>query len=129
MQRKNLHKCLLITIKILPMLISLFYLLNTILTYYNIDLIFISFLASVSILPLMFMYLCSIVFKYCFYHRMFLHYILICNIITYLDYRFILPLNDFEMLMLYIIITGISLFLILYNYVKINKRTITKNNK
>ena len=116
-QRKNLHKILLLAIKILPMLISIFYLINTVLTYFGIDLIVISFVSSVSILPLIFMYLCSVVFKFCFYHRMFLHYILICNIVTYLDYTFHLPLSEFSLLMLYMIITGISLFIILYNYV------------
>lgn len=116
-QRKNLHKILLLTIKVLPMLISICYLANTILTYFGIDLIVISFLASVSLLPLIFMYLCSMVFQFCFYHRMFLHYILLCNIITYLDYVFCLPLSEFGLLMLYMIITGISLFIILYSYV------------
>ena len=127
-QRKNLHKILLLAIKILPMLISVFYLLNTVLTYIGKNTIIISFISSVSVIPLFFMYLCSIVFKFCFYHRMFLHYILICNIITYLDCKCKLLLTDFELLMLYMIVSGISLFLILYAYVTIfNKGSITKN--
>ena len=127
-QRKNLHKILLLVIKTLPMLISVFYLLNTVLTYMGKNTIIISFISGVYIIPLVFMYLCSMVFKFCFYHRMFLHYILICNIITYLDYKCKLPLTEFELLMLYMIISGISLFLILYAYVtRFNKGSITKN--
>lgn len=126
--RLSLHKLLRIVIKILPMLIALFYLLNTVLTYCGIDLIFISFIASVSLLPLLFMFLCSIVFQFCFYHRMFLYYILICNIITYIDYKFVLPITDFNLFMLYMIITGLTLFIILYDYQR-NKKSTRKNNQ
>ena len=131
-RRSNLHKILLLSIKIMPMLISIFYLLNTILTFFNIDVIIISFIASVSLLPLLFMFLCSIVFQFCLYHRMFLYYIFICNLITYIDYKYTLPLSNFGLLMLYMIVSGISLFVILYSYVsntKFNKSTVTKNFK
>ena len=58
---------------------------NTICAYYEIDTIWMSYVGGTSILTLMFLYLASYVFKFCEYHRMFLHYIVICNIIDTID--------------------------------------------
>ena len=108
--------------KLLLMLIALFYVINTATAYIGIDIPVLSNIAGMSLLTWIFMYLSTIVFKFCLYHRMFLYYILatdIINIIDYIiDYYVGIPITNFEMLMVHSVITGVSLFIILYVYVK-----------
>lgn len=129
LKSKYLYKIEIFLLKILPMLIALLCLLNSILSYFKIDLVIFSYLGSVSILTLLFLYLSSYVFQFCEYHRMFLHYVLITWIINIIDYYVGIPINDLEYLCLQMIIAGISLFIILYLYVKTNKKATIRNSR
>ena len=104
-------------------------LLNSIFSYIGIDLVILSYLGGTSIFTLIFLYLSSYVFKFCSYHRMFLHYVLITWIINITDYYIGIPIDDLEYLCLQLIVAGISLFIILYLYVKNNKKAATRNNR
>lgn len=121
---KNLYKLLIVMLKYIPMIISLCYLANTITAYVGIDIPVLSSIAGMSLLTWIFMYIATIVFKFCSYHRMFLYYILIVDIINIIDYYISIPVSDFQLLMLHSIITGISLFIILFLYLKRNKHKI-----
>ena len=55
---------------------------------------------------------------------MFLYYILIVDIINIIDYYIGIPISDFQLLMLHSIITGISLFIILFLYLKIKRKWV-----
>lgn len=111
---KVLYKICLIMIKAIPMCIAFVYLLNTLLSYFDIDLPILSTIGGTSMLTLLLLYVLSITFKFCLYHRMFLHYILIENIITYIDYYTKGTLcTDRELFVLNSIIAGICLFVIL----------------
>ena len=111
---KSLYKMELYLIKIIPMLFAGLSLLNTTLSYFDIDIPLISYIGSVSILTLMFMYLSSYVFKFCIYHRMFIHYTSLNWILNIIDYYIGIPLDNRDLFILYMSITGIFLFLILY---------------
>lgn len=111
---KSLYKMELYLIKIIPMLFAGLSLLNTVLSYFNIDIPLISYVGSVSILTLMFMYLSSYVFKFCIYHRMFIHYTSLNWVLSIIDYYIGIPLSDRGLFLFYISLTGIFLFLILY---------------
>lgn len=126
---KILYKVQLYLLKVIPMVMAFIYLINTILSYFDIDLEFLSYLGSGSILMIVYLYVSSYVFKFCEYHRMFLHYIVIINIVNTYDYYIGIPINDLMLLILYQIISGIFLFIILYLYVKTNKGTTIKNNR
>ena len=89
---------------------------NSILSYFNIDLVLISYIGSSSILSFVFFYISSYVFKFCKYHRMFIHYTLITWIINLYDYYIGIPINDLNYLCLQMIIAGIFIFIILYLY-------------
>lgn len=123
---KNLYKLLIVMLKYIPMIISLCYLANTITAYVGIDIPVLSSIAGMSLLTWIFMYIATIVFKFCSYHRMFLYYILIVDIINIIDYYIGIPVSDFQLLMLHSIITGISLFIILFLYLKVNGTKINK---
>lgn len=71
---KLLYKITVIVLKILPMLLAFITLLNSILSYFNIDLVILSYIGGVSLIPILFIYITSYTFKFCEYHRMFLHF-------------------------------------------------------
>jgi hypothetical protein len=115
---KTLYKIELLLLKTIPILMAICSVSNSILSYLDIEVVLLNYIGGVSILPLLFLYLSSYVFKFCEYHRMFLHYLLITDIINVYDYHIGLPLDDLKYLCLHMIITAISLFMILYLYIK-----------
>ena len=108
------------------MILAFTALLNSILSYFNIDLYILSYIGGISIFTMVFLYLSSYVFKFCEYHRMFLHYVVITWIINTIDYYIGIPINNLEYLCLQMIIAGISLFIILLLYYKTNKKICLK---
>lgn len=138
---KLLYKITVIVLKILPMLLAFITLLNSILSYFNIDLVILSYIGGVSLIPILFIYITSYTFKFCEYHRMFLHYIVITWIINIIDLYIGIPINDLEYLCLQMIIAGISMlylgFILLIvtsiklriTYVEGIKRLIDENSK
>lgn len=129
LRSKSLYKIFLILIKIIPMFMAFLCLLNTVLSCFGIDLVILSYIGSTSISTLLFMYLASYIFKFCKYHRMFIHYLGLTWIINILDYYIGIPISTRNILLLYFIISGIFLFLILYFYVKTNKKPSCINNR
>ena len=125
LKSKILYKIELFLLKIIPMLMAVCSACNSILSYFDIEVTIINYIGGVSLLPLIFLYLSSYVFKFCAYHRMFLHYLLITDIINIYDYHIGIPLDNLEYLCLHMIITVISMFIVLYLYM--NKKK--KNNK
>ena len=126
LRSKLLYKIELRLLKIIPMILALTALLNSILSYFNIGLYILSYIGGISIFTMVFLYLSSYVFKFCEYHRMFLHYVVVTWIINTIDYYIGIPINDLEYLCLQMIIAGISLFIILLLYYKINKKICLK---
>lgn len=123
-RRSNLHKLLLLVLKYIPMVIALCYMLNTM--FYIEPL---SNIAGVSLLTWVFLYLASVVFEFCSYHRMLLWYILIDDILNIVDYYWNIPISTDNLIRIHNILVGITLFIVLILYVKDNKITVRKNNK
>lgn len=106
------------------MVIALCYMLNTM--FYIEPL---SNIAGVSLLTWIFLYLASVVFEFYSYHRMFLWYILIDDILNIVDYYWSIPISTDNLIRIHNILAGITLFIVLILYVKSNKVIIRKNNK
>lgn len=119
---KLLHKIQLILLKVIPMVMAFIFWLNTILSYFNIDVEVFSYIGGSSIITLAYLYAASYVFRFCEYHRMFLHYVVVIWIVEIYDLYIGIPLSDLLLLIMYQIISGIILFIILYLYVKNHKR-------
>ena len=111
---KTQYKLVLQTIKIIPVLLALCDLTNTLLYLLGFDIEILSFIGGISYLTLAFLYLVSYVFRFCVYHRMFLHYILINNIIGTAEYTVGIPVSDQVFFYGWTIFTGLFLFVILY---------------
>lgn len=116
---KMLYKAEIWLLKVIPMTIAALYLTNTITSYLGLDLPVFSLIGGLSILPWLFLYVSSFVFKFCLYHRMFLYYTLVCDVISYVDYYAGLPFADCTLFKINILIAGIFLFFILYLKFKI----------
>ena len=123
-RRSNLQRLLLVVLKYIPMVIALCYMLNTM--FYIEPL---SNIVGVSLLTWVFLYLASIVFEFYSYHRMFLWYILIDDILNIVDYYWSIPISTDNLIRVHNILAGITLFAALILYVKSNKAIIRKNNK
>lgn len=119
--RRRLYKLEVLVLKLIPMVIAACCLLNTFLSYLNIETEILSYLSGIGLLPTLFLYLSSIVFKFCIYHRLFIYYIVVNNIICYIDYKYSIPISDKDYLNLHIFIVGIFLFIILYMKFKLCK--------
>lgn len=115
---KRLYKVTIAALKIIPMLLALCVILNMLFDFFGIDSFIPSLLGGISILPLIFLYLTSYVFCFCAYHRMFLHYIVVNNVLTYTDYYIGLPFGNDMLFMIHVLIIGVFLFLVLYLYRK-----------
>ena len=113
---KYLYKIELYVLKIIPMLLALCSFLNTTLFYFGINLPILTYIGGISFLTLGFLYLSSYVFKFCGYHRMFLHYILVVNVISYIDMEFNILISDFNLLIIYTTIALIFMIIILIKF-------------
>lgn len=127
--RESKYKLLILVLKFIPMLTALCYMTSTIFNYFDYNIEPLSNIGGMSLLTWVFIYLASVVFKFCSYHRMFLWYILIDDLFNIIDYYWSIPISTDNILMLHNIWIGITLFIILVLYVKSNKIIIRKNNK
>lgn len=119
-----LYKVQLYLLKVIPMVMAFICLLNSTLSYFNIDLPILSYIVGNSFLTIIYFYITSYVFKFCAYHRMFMHYTTITWILNIIDLYIGIPIGDLPYLLLQLIIAGVSLFIILYLYVKTNKKSL-----
>lgn len=111
------------------MSIALCYLLNTLAAIFSFNCQILSHIAGMSLITWIFLYLATIVFKFCAYHRMFLWYILTNDIINIIDYYLNIPINDSQIIAMNCSIAGIMLFIILYLYVRSNKKSIKEDSE
>lgn len=121
MMTKKLYKLELLLIKSLPLGIALCYLLNSILSYFNIDTYILSTIGGMSFFPLIFILVSSFVFKFCIYHRLPIYYIILSDIINYYDLYVGIPLDNRNLFIMNMIIAGIFIVLIVFTKAKICK--------
>ena len=124
--RSKLYKAEIALIKALPFLLAVLYLIATVLDYYMISSTIINYIA-LGILYV-FIYISFHVFKFCAYHRMPIHYIVLINILSVYDVYIGIPLDTFRLMQMYAIITCLFIFLTVYLYVKNHKKPTSKDN-
>lgn len=129
LKSKLLYKIQLYFLKVIPMVMAFICLLNTILSYFDIDVEVLSYLGSCSLLMVTYLYVASYVFRFCEYHRMFLHYIVVNCALNIYDTYVGVPLDDRGLLTMYLSVTGVFLFIILYLYVKNHKKPTVEDSR
>lgn len=118
LRSKSLYKVTIFTLKIIPMLLAICDIVNTLLYMWDINAEVLSYFGGVSFLTLVFLYLASYVFRFCEYHRLPLHYVVITNIISIIDYNFSIGLAP----AIYLTIAGIFIVLLVYLHQRNGKR-------
>lgn len=111
---KNQIKLFVLVSKVLPMILALCHLFNCVLGYFGWNNVILGYISGISILTVCYLYLVSYLIKLCGYYRMFLNYCVIIDIINIYDYYIGIPITNIQLMFLYIIITIIVMFIILY---------------
>ena len=83
---KTLYQLEIKSTKLLPVIIAILYISNTTCSYYYTDIREFSMIGGASLLLLSKLYVSSFTYKLCIHHRIFIYYILVCNIIDIIDY-------------------------------------------
>lgn len=96
LKSKNLYKIMLVILKGLPMVMALGFVLSNTIPRINPVLNMIVHICGLIIPQFAFMYLSSYIFKFCSYHRIFLHYILAIQAITVTDWYIGIPISNEE---------------------------------
>lgn len=129
LRSKYLYRIFLYLIKIIPVVWTVLVFSNNVLAYYGIHSELTSMIAGVSLLPWASLLLCSLVFKFCICHRLYLYYVGIAEGINWYDYKIGLSINDFNFLILHTIVLIVLISIITYYHVKYNKRPITLDSR
>lgn len=94
LKSKYLYKLTLATIRLLPMIMVLSYILMFILANTIEAFVIIPHILGTVIAPLVLLYLISYLFRYCYFHRMFIHYYAFVEILNVTDYYVRIPISD-----------------------------------
>ena len=115
---RNLYFIEIKLLKILPSLIALIYFINIVLNLIGVSLNSLSYIAGMSFIPLLFMYISSYVFHFCEYHRLPLHYIVVTNLLSIIGYEFEIAIDVWLYIVIHSILFGLSVAIALYLYLK-----------
>jgi hypothetical protein len=121
LKRSN-YKIFLFINKYLPYVMSLLYMVNTLLSLFGIDLIIFSMLGGLSLLPIIYFISVSFTFKYCLYHRLPIYYIILNDSINWLDYHIGIPIADMYFIAGSIVLMFIFIVVTTILYLKEKKR-------
>lgn len=94
LKSKYLYKLTLVTIKLLPMIMVISYLIMFVLANTIESLVIIPHILGTVIAPLVLLYLISYLFRYCYFHRIFIHYYAFIEILNVTDYYIRIPISD-----------------------------------
>ena len=117
LKSKELYKLTLYVIKILPMVMSFSYLTMFVLANTKEDLVIIPHILGTVIAPLVFLYLTSYVFKFCAFHRMFIHYYAFIELLNVTDYYIRIPISDEAITTLHDSVTIVFLVMVVITYI------------
>ena len=121
MSHNMMFKVFLLTLKYMPMLVALCYMVNSLTLCVGIDTSILGRMAGMSPLACLFTYTASLAFDFCLYHRMFLWYILVNEGFYIADCCSGAPISKGNTLNICDIMLGSLMFVILYFHVKRNK--------
>lgn len=115
-QKLNVNKLLILIIKIYPMVIAIGYFCINILHYFDVSVRLFEFIIIQALTSTLLLYLLSYVFLFCLYHRIFIHYVLIQNVISYIDEIYYIPVNDKRFLYIQMCLLFVIMVIALVNY-------------
>lgn len=111
---KQLIKKFVLATKILPISIAAIQFLNMIISFFYGNDIFLNYIGSISLLPILYLYLASYTFKLCNYYRMFLHYSIVVTLINIYDYYIGIPISDIIYFIIGLSLTVVLMLIVIY---------------
>lgn len=124
LKNKKLYKLLMLTIKYIPITLTIFHIIALILNYNNIITPILSNFCGTSFIFVILLFIMSYVFRFCYLFRIPLIYIFIMNIMSTLRILGLLPLDFINLYRLYILISG--LFILVFVIVMYKNRNNPK---
>ena len=120
---KRRHKLLIFVLKILPAIMAGSYVIEMISIFLGFDTqVLVNFIGMI-VAPILFMYLASYVFKFCEYHRIFIHYVLILEILTTVKWYYPVIVTSELVLNISFVLSGLlMLCVVFFNVYKIYKK-------
>ncbi len=94
LKSKYLYKITLLMMKLLPMIMSFSYLTTLFIYKIGGQYIVVPHIIGTVLAPLLFLYLTSYLFRYCYFHRLFIHYYCFVDIINVADHYGCLPFSS-----------------------------------
>lgn len=105
-------------LKGLPMVMALGFVISNTIPRINPVLNMITHICGLIIPQFAFVYISSYIFKFCSYHRIFLHYIIAIQVITVTDWYIGIPISNDEIRHLQYGVTGVFAIIATFLYVK-----------
>lgn len=120
---KRQHKLMIFTLKILPAVMASSYVIEMISIFLGFGTqVLVNFIGMI-VAPILFMYLASYVFKFCEYHRIFIHYVLILEILTTVKWYYPVIVTSQLVLNISFFLSGLlMLCVVFFNVYKIYKK-------
>lgn len=125
---KDLYKVTLFILKLLPMIMAFSYMSIGLCAWLGVGWQIFAHYIGLVITPITFMYICSYLFKFCNYHRVFLHYVAITELVNITDWYFKIPVSNTVMGIIHLIITVVFLITFVIMYIR-KQRQIKICNK
>ena len=129
LRSKFWYKLFLIIIKYYPSICIISEIGYSLCEYLKIDGILFTFLGGCTLISLLFLYIASYVFRFCYLYRLSLHSTLLVNVLAMYDSFIGIPISDLNILRIYLIILLIGLLSFIKFKVKDarhNKKSISK---
>ena len=123
LDRNLKHKGFLVILKYIPHFIALLYVLYTLLSFAGIDTVILGRLTHISVIPWMFMYMTSHIFRYCYVHRLPLYYIMSNELLVDIDYYIGISVDNVKLLLIHMTAIMILIFGYSYYYIKYKLKT------
>lgn len=120
---KRKHKLLIFVLKILPAIMAGSYVIEMISIFLGFGTqVLVNFIGMI-VAPILFMYLASYVFKFCEYHRIFIHYVLILEILTTVKWYYPVIVTSQLVLNISFVLSGLlMLCVVFFNVYKMYKK-------
>ena len=117
LKSKVLYKITLYVLKVLPMIMAFSYLIMFVLANTVESFVIIPHIMGTVIAPLAFVYLTSYVFRFCAFHRLFIHYYAFVELLNVTDYYVKIPISDAAITFIHDSVTIIFLILAVVMYI------------
>ena len=117
LKSKALYKVTLGSLRVLPMIMVLGYFLMLIGFYFDSKYIVIPHILGTVLPPLAFIYIVSYVFRFCAFHRMFIHYYAFIDLLNVTDHYISIPISDEAITTLHDSVTIVFLVMVVITYI------------